>query len=54
MKRYDRVHWIQIIKCIETDNFFFNTKYVVQQMLHEELTSDRGVAVLASLANEEI
>ncbi len=41
-------------KSLETNNFFFNTKYVVQQMLHEELQTDRGIAVLASLAGEEI
>jgi hypothetical protein len=42
------------LKCLETDNFFYNTKYVVQQMLHEELQTDRGVAVLASMCPEEI
>ncbi len=42
------------LKSLETDNFFFNTKYVVQQMLHEQLQSERGIAVLASLAGDEI
>ena len=41
-------------KCLETNNFFFSTKYVVQQMLHEQLTSERGEAVLASLCDEQI
>jgi len=41
-------------KCLETNNFFYNTKYVVQQMLHEELQTDRGIAVLASMCPEEI
>ncbi|CAF1027287.1 unnamed protein product [Brachionus calyciflorus] len=39
---------------IEVDNYFFSTKYAVQQMLHEELSSVRGAAVLGSLAGEEI
>ena len=41
-------------KCLKTNNFFFSTKYVVQQMLHEELTSERGEAVLASVCDEQI
>lgn len=36
------------------DNYFFSVKYAVQQMLHEELASDRGAAVLGSLAGEEL
>lgn len=39
---------------MDTDNFFFNTKYVVQQMLHEELESDRGKILLSSEIAEEI
>ena len=45
---------ILTIKCLETNNFFFSTKYVVQQMLHNELTSERGEAVLASLSDDQI
>ena len=45
---------LTIIKCLETNNFFFSTKYVVQQMLHNELTSERGEAVLASLSDDQI
>ncbi len=38
--------------CCDVDQFFYNTKYTVQQMLHDELTSERGVIVLSS--NEPI
>ncbi|RNA20300.1 tRNA-dihydrouridine(20) synthase [NAD(P)+]-like [Brachionus plicatilis] len=39
---------------LEVDNYFFSVKYAVQQMLHEELASERGAAVLGSLAGEEL
>ncbi len=40
--------------CCDVDQFFYNTKYTVQQMLHNELTSERGVTVLASNEAKEI
>jgi hypothetical protein len=39
---------------MDTDNFFFNTKYVMQQMMHEQLESERGVKLLSSEVSEEI
>ena len=42
------------LKTLESNNFFFNTKYAVQQMLHKELTSERGLKVLESTNPEEI
>jgi len=45
---------LRSLKALETDNFFFNTKYVIQNMLHEELQSTRGCAVLSSLCGEEL
>jgi hypothetical protein len=39
---------------MSTDSFFFTTKYTVQQMLHEELTLDRGKKVLASEIEEDV
>lgn len=40
--------------CISTNNFFFSIKYTVQQMLHEELTTERGEKVLTSEVEDEI
>jgi len=40
--------------CMDTDNFFFNTKYTVQQMMHEELQTERGEKLLSSEIGEEI
>lgn len=39
---------------LETNNNFFSVKYAMQQMLHNELESERGKAVLASLNPHEI
>ena len=39
---------------MDTDNFFFNTKYALQQMMHEQLETERGVKLLASQVAEEI
>ncbi len=39
---------------LETNTSFFSVKYAVQQMLHNELESDRGKTVLSSLNPHEI
>jgi hypothetical protein len=39
---------------MSTNGFFFTTKYTVQQMLHEELTSDRGKVLLSSEVDEDL